>query len=249
MTKTKTTQLTRSPSISSLVDECRMSRYEQECFLAASGVDVAAYERDLRSRLHEAVADLKHADRTVMTFARVKIKELEEELRGVKAELNDLSGQLARTPESAYLTRGCILELFIAKRRAEIKVLEGRIVRFRLLYTSCKLKRLPKGVEDDDPLWRLPSPAAFQGNEDTIADIKASVPPETLLGTPVRTYGGRKLYRCPVHKEKSASFYWFEKNKTYHCFGCQAHGSIIDLFMALNDVDFVAALTALKSYL
>ena len=37
---------------------------------------------------------------------------------------------------------------------------------------------------------------------------------------------------CPLHKEKSPSFYVFPDAR-YHCFGCGAHGDVTDLEQAL----------------
>jgi len=37
---------------------------------------------------------------------------------------------------------------------------------------------------------------------------------------------------CPFHEENHASFHVFEKN--WHCFGCQAHGSNVDLLMKME---------------
>ncbi len=68
-----------------------------------------------------------------------------------------------------------------------------------------------------------------------------SIPPQTLLSKEEKNSGPNFLYKCPLHNEKTASFNWYKKTKTFYCFGCHEHGSIIDLYMKLNNCDFKAA--------
>lgn len=41
---------------------------------------------------------------------------------------------------------------------------------------------------------------------------------------------------CPFHNERSASFRAWNGDRGFHCFGCHASGSVIDLVMKLFDV-------------
>src|SRR5574344_716016 len=50
---------------------------------------------------------------------------------------------------------------------------------------------------------------------------------------------------CPFHKEKTPSFSVFSDTQTYHCFGCQKHGSIIDYVMEREGLDFKSTITTL----
>ena len=50
---------------------------------------------------------------------------------------------------------------------------------------------------------------------------------------------------CPFHGERSPSFHVVEDKGFYHCFGCGAHGSAIDLVMQLDGLDFGAAVRLL----
>lgn len=50
---------------------------------------------------------------------------------------------------------------------------------------------------------------------------------------------------CPFHGERNASFHVVEDRGFYHCFGCGAHGSAIDLVMQLDGLDYPAALRLL----
>ena len=42
--------------------------------------------------------------------------------------------------------------------------------------------------------------------------------------------------RCPFHNEKTASFKVYTGDRGFHCFGCGASGTVIDLVMKLFDV-------------
>lgn len=66
-----------------------------------------------------------------------------------------------------------------------------------------------------------------------IQQIKVHMPLVTFLvkeGYKVRPVGldnGRML--CCFHKERTASMHIYGRSQKYHCFGCGAHGDIIDL--------------------
>lgn len=77
--------------------------------------------------------------------------------------------------------------------------------------------------------------------------IKETYPIGNLMQTqPVYDAPDRAKYLCPFHNEKTPSFVWYKKDNNYHCFGCEAHGSVIDLYMHLNKVDFKTAIKELN---
>ena len=51
--------------------------------------------------------------------------------------------------------------------------------------------------------------------------------------------------KCPFHQEKTPSFYIYPTDGMYHCFGCDAHGSIIDFVMKTRHLQFPAAVKEL----
>ena len=51
---------------------------------------------------------------------------------------------------------------------------------------------------------------------------------------------------CPFHDEKSPSFFINDRKGFFHCFGCGAHGDVIDLLRRLDGLDFAAAVEALS---
>ncbi len=50
---------------------------------------------------------------------------------------------------------------------------------------------------------------------------------------------------CPFHKEKTPSFTVNEEKGFYHCFGCQAHGSVFDYVMETEGLNFPEAVEKL----
>jgi DNA primase len=59
-----------------------------------------------------------------------------------------------------------------------------------------------------------------------------------------------RAYRslCPYHDEKTASFYLYPENNTFHCFGCEAHGDVISLSRRLFSFDFIESVKRLTPY-
>jgi len=73
------------------------------------------------------------------------------------------------------------------------------------------------------------------------------IPIENLLQSEIIINGDRKKTKCPIHKEDTPSFFIFENN-SYHCFGCQAHGSnAIDFVIEWKGLDFNGALDYLRN--
>jgi DNA primase len=54
---------------------------------------------------------------------------------------------------------------------------------------------------------------------------------------------------CPFHEEKTASFVVNASTKTYHCFGCSAHGDSIGFLEQINAMSFVEAVEYLAQIL
>jgi hypothetical protein len=51
---------------------------------------------------------------------------------------------------------------------------------------------------------------------------------------------------CPFHREKTSSFTVFPDGH-YHCFGCNAHGTVFDFIVATEHVDFSAAVNRVEA--
>jgi hypothetical protein len=62
----------------------------------------------------------------------------------------------------------------------------------------------------------------------------------------LRRCGNKYSALCPFHEEKHESFYIYPETNTYHCFGCQENGDIIQLTRHLYDVSFREAVKMLQ---
>ena len=80
-----------------------------------------------------------------------------------------------------------------------------------------------------------------------IEEIKNRVKAEQVIGKrPEYKSSTREKYFCPLHVEKTPSFVWNIDKKYYHCFGCGESGDIINLYMKLNNCDFISACRELQ---
>ena len=70
------------------------------------------------------------------------------------------------------------------------------------------------------------------------------VPILNFLNSKVIKAGKNFVTLCPFHQEKTPSFYVYPDNHFY-CFGCSAHGSVIDLAMKTRSLDFIGAVKLL----
>ncbi len=70
-------------------------------------------------------------------------------------------------------------------------------------------------------------------------------------GVALKRKGPRLVGLCPFHSEASGSFTVFDQNSppSFHCFGCGAHGTVIDFVMKSRDLDLTGALRELASEL
>ena len=57
--------------------------------------------------------------------------------------------------------------------------------------------------------------------------------------------GGNFKAKCPFHNEKTPSFYVSPSRESYHCFGCDKGGDIINFVEEIERVDFMGALKIL----
>lgn len=62
----------------------------------------------------------------------------------------------------------------------------------------------------------------------------------------LRRVGGEWVGRCPIHEERTGSFYVNDDKGHFWCFGCGAHGNAIDILMHLQHMGFVEAVTYLN---
>lgn len=53
--------------------------------------------------------------------------------------------------------------------------------------------------------------------------------------------------KCPFHTEKTGSLRLYDGQRGWHCFGCGAGGSVIDLYMRYFDLTFQQAIVKIDS--
>ncbi len=80
-------------------------------------------------------------------------------------------------------------------------------------------------------------------------ELRARLNVSDVVGKRVRiTRAGREFKGCcPFHHEKTPSFYVNDDKGFYHCFGCGAHGSIIDFTMNHDNLSFIEAVESLAA--
>jgi phage/plasmid primase-like uncharacterized protein len=76
--------------------------------------------------------------------------------------------------------------------------------------------------------------------------IRRDYPLESVVGkvVPLRRAGGNKVGCCPFHADRSPSFVVY-KDDSYHCFGCSAHGDVIDFVANSQNLTVNEAIRAL----
>ncbi len=83
--------------------------------------------------------------------------------------------------------------------------------------------------------------------EQFLDDIRSRVSLAQVVGkkTKLTKRGREHTGLCPFHHEKSPSFTVNEDKGFYHCFGCQAHGSLFDFVMKTEGIEFPEAVERL----
>ena len=80
-----------------------------------------------------------------------------------------------------------------------------------------------------------------------INELKDRLDAVSLIGDSVELTPSGKSYKgkCPFHQEKTPSFHVYPVDQTYHCYGCGAHGSMIDFVMRQKALNFPEAVKML----
>lgn len=87
--------------------------------------------------------------------------------------------------------------------------------------------------------------AAIMGERYDLQAIKRNHPLSDVLGSAgiaVRPSGrGTLKARCPFHEDREPSLLVDERDGHFHCFGCGAHGDVIDFVMRRDGISFAEA--------
>jgi DNA primase len=84
-------------------------------------------------------------------------------------------------------------------------------------------------------------------SEESILEVKNAIDiVEVVSGfLPLKRKSGSYWAPCPFHDEKTASFHVVPEKQFYKCFGCGAHGGVIDFVVKFEKIDFPAAVELL----
>jgi len=91
------------------------------------------------------------------------------------------------------------------------------------------------------------------GNQEVLdVELARNVPIE-LIVTPYlpkfRKIRNKIIANCPFHPDKTPSFYLFMDQNSYHCFGCQEHGDVINFIIKAENFTFKEAVRYLGNYI
>lgn len=67
---------------------------------------------------------------------------------------------------------------------------------------------------------------------------------ESMIETK-RSAGKRVYAHCPFHEDRTPSFVIYREQNTFHCFGCGAHGDVINFVMRKEQIKFRDAIRLL----
>ena len=190
--------------------------------------DIPAMEMENRKKSRASVSEWKKEmikDKSMSRVFKAKMNELSEDIWEEQSFIDkrhkDKVGKIAPR---------WYLDWSIEAAKKRLKNLEGLYRKFEYYHRLSLGKVEEKGMID-------------------IERVKVEVLIGDLIPGQLRKeWGGRVKYKCPLHEEKTPSFVWYVKSNRFHCFGCSEGGSVIDLFMKLNGVDFRETIIQLDNY-
>lgn len=76
-----------------------------------------------------------------------------------------------------------------------------------------------------------------------IEAVRAAHPLSSIIGRSVKLQRAGREFKacCPFHEDRSPSFFVNDEKDFYHCFGCGAHGDVLDFVQAVEGVGLVEA--------
>jgi DNA primase len=108
-----------------------------------------------------------------------------------------------------------------------------------------------KPAPETEEIAPLPSafPATLTKDLRERADrAKAAMPIDQVVSlyVPLRASGAKRIGRCPFHEDRTPSFVCFPGTRTFHCFGCGAHGDALAFLSRYLNLSFLEALDTLE---
>lgn len=150
-----------------------------------------------------------------------KIREFDEEIAKSKDHIETLIRQISKLTSDEQILCNSILKNTLIKDLVELESQRARFLRHkRLLSAQNSKKNSHLDVE---------SAASHQ--------ILSIAERDTLLRRSGKTFTGR----CPLHDDRSPSFYIYPETNSFYCFGCNQGGNTIDYVMQKDGLDFKRA--------
>lgn len=167
--------------------------------------------------VREILKGFPKKDRT--TFLEMAIRKAERRVKRMESSMCDIVQRIKREPTETHPLYMAAVETFM-------------------------VPELSERIGHHDFLLRLK--ATFKGNghqtrfSDQIDRARKTniVEVAETLGLEVRRRGRNFVALCPFHVEKTPSFTLYPDRNRFYCYGCQASGSVIDLYMALTEKGF-----------
>lgn len=159
-----------------------------------------------------------------------KIKECRFAIEKKEKEIKDALGEIysLKLDEFSEYFAEMIIETFMLP---DLKILEKHIfklTRFLPLINPSKY-----------------SPNVFQDQIEIARDYPIYELARDKLD--LKQTGNNYISLCPFHDEKTPSFYIYPDSNQFHCYGCQEHGDVIKLTMALQGLNFKEAVATLQN--
>lgn len=150
-------------------------------------------------------------------------------------QLDKAYRKISRNAESNYAPETCIHQIFVdlvwLRTFANDDALNAERLSELLYYWRYNEMRKPTSDDCQDKTSLID----FQ----LLIDQARAHPIEKLYNGELRNSSGNRLSGlCPFHEEKSPSFFIFTDTNHYHCFGCQAHGDVINYSQKINGETF-----------
>ncbi len=105
-----------------------------------------------------------------------------------------------------------------------------------------KLKKIIKGNREDKEVAIKILQKIEESGKEKISAEKIARAKQFRISDFVKVKSGKTI--CLFHQDKKPSMHIY-KNNTYHCFTCLAHGSVIDIVMQQNNINFSQAVNKL----
>lgn len=131
---------------------------------------------------------------------------------------------------------GDVTDFFVTLRRSRDDFL-------RLLEAAQPMPQPPPSM----PSTRARLPTA-RSKDENIESLKSVVPIEEVVGryALLRRSGANYAGLCPFHEDRVPSLVVYPESRSFHCFGCQAHGDVLEFLMKVEHVSFPEALEILR---